>query len=65
MTDYRKDIRKLAKRLRKQGWTVEVRDHITWWPPNGRDPVFTGSTPSDWRAMRNIEAKLKRRGAEL
>jgi hypothetical protein len=65
MGDVRKDIRALAKLLERQGWTVEIRDHVKWIPPDGVDPVFSGSTPSDHRAMRNIRAKLRRRGAKL
>lgn len=62
-----KDLRKLVREMEKQGWTVEHMnsDHLRWYPPDGRDPVFSGSTPSDWRALRNIKAKLRRRGADI
>lgn len=39
-----KDIEKLARKARKQGWTVEVtkNNHLRFTPPNGGKPLIGG-----------------------
>lgn len=59
-----KDIRKLTKKLRKQGWQIEeARKHIKCWAPDGETMVTIPSTPSDHRAIKNAKAQLRRSGA--
>jgi hypothetical protein len=57
------------------GWTVEMTKncHVKFSPPPGaRDrsgspagPVFTGSTASDHRAVKNLRAQLRRSGLDV
>ena len=63
----KRELRAILCRLRDQGWTVELRrsGHYRLDPPGGGGPYFTGSTPSDWRGIRNLVADLRRRGARL
>lgn len=62
-----KDLRKLVKKAKKLGWTVEVTGgtHLKWIPPWDADFVMTGSTPSDYRAWKNICQRLRRAGLKL
>lgn len=39
-------------------------NHIKWQTPQGR-AVFSAGTPSDWRAIRNTRAKLRREGVDV
>lgn len=61
-----KNMRKLVKRALRQGWVVEeTRKGLRFCPPNPNAPVIhVHKTPSDWRAMRNVEARLRRWGLE-
>lgn len=44
------------------GWRVrETKDGWAFYPPEGR-PVHVHRTPSDWRAMKNDVARLRRNG---
>lgn len=64
----KKEIRKLIKRARKQGWTVVTTGggHLRWSPPDPERPfVITGATPSDYRAFKNIRARLRRAGLKV
>lgn len=56
-----KDLRTLAKKLKKAGWTVEVngRGHVKFTSPVGA-VVSTSATPSDWRSFKNFKATLRR-----
>jgi len=58
------DLQALIHRARKAGWSVTVRGggHLAWASPSGDVVVFSGATPSDWRAQANIKARLKRAG---
>lgn len=59
----KKDWKKLRRQLRKRGWTVERQrsGHYHAHPPDGGDYVVLPSTASDWRALKNIKALLRRR----
>lgn len=61
-----KEYRPLAARAIAQDWTIEPTKggHLKWTNPQGR-PVFTPSTPSDWRSLKNVIRKLKHKGLEL
>lgn len=49
-----------------QGCTVDVRrnGHLVIVTPQGKK-VFTSATTSDWRAWKNLRAKLRRIGVAL
>lgn len=52
----------LARDKIKDGWTVEktAGNHIKFKPPFGKEVIHAGSTPSDHRAIKNLEAQIKR-----
>lgn len=56
-----KDLRALAKRYVAKGWTLKPTrsGHIKWTAPGGQ-VVISGSTPSDWRSVKNTAAHLAR-----
>ena len=63
-----KDVRELARIAAAQGWRVERtgKHHLRWVPPDrGRRVIYSGSTPSDYRAIRNIRAMLRREGLRV
>ena len=53
----------LEKQAINQGWRVSQSNggHVKWLAPNGK-VVFTSSTPSDNRALKNIQSNLKAAG---
>jgi hypothetical protein len=59
------DLRDLEKAAKRQGWGIDrtKAGHVRFWPPDSSIPpsVFSG-TPSDWRAIRNFLADLRRKG---
>lgn len=61
-----KEVRKLVKALREQGWRVEEtrKGHFQAFAPSGVGIVTIPGTPSDHRAMRNVMADLRRFGYE-
>jgi len=60
-----KETNQLLSRLASQGWSVErASKHWKLRSPAGR-VVFCPLTPSDWRAIRNVRAKVRREGADL
>lgn len=60
----KKEIKPLIKRAEAQGWTITRTrgDHLKWTSPTGGGVYFSSSTPSDRRAIHNIEKDLIRRG---
>lgn len=55
-------MRSLVKELEQEGYSV-VRSnggHLRITHPDLTGPVFTSSTPSDWRTYRNLRATLRR-----
>ena len=56
------DFDQRLKQWESEGWNVEKRrgGHLMLLHPNAAKPVFCASTPSDWRAIYNIEAELRR-----
>jgi hypothetical protein len=62
-----KDVKRLLKRARKQGWRVEEsgRRHIRVYPldPDAA-PITVARSPGDWRNIRNLNADFKRAGLE-
>jgi predicted RNA binding protein YcfA (HicA-like mRNA interferase family) len=59
-----RDLRRLAKHLRSQGWQVDMTKggHVVFIGPRGQK-VFTAATSSDRRGRKNLIAELRRRGA--
>jgi predicted RNA binding protein YcfA (HicA-like mRNA interferase family) len=59
----RKEVAELVRRARAHGWVVQKTrgGHLRWKSPDGK-VVFSGSTPSDVRAVRNIRSSLRRMG---
>lgn len=55
--------RNLIDIAEEQGWEVSRtrRGHLKMKSPNG-NVVFHSGTPSDWRAVHNFVAKLRRNG---
>lgn len=62
-----KELKQLIAKLEAQGWTIKTGGgHIKALAPNKADGMVTfGSTPSDYRAMKNTVAELRRHGAVL
>lgn len=59
-----KDWKDLKRTATRDGWRVITtgRNHLKWLSPDGRTMLFTGATPSDWRAIKNHKANMKRAG---
>lgn len=60
-----KEIEKLARKARKQGWEVKVTggNHLKFTPPNGGRPIFGGLTTCG-TGMKKFSAMLKKAGLE-
>ncbi len=59
------DLKRLIRAARNQGWQVERTDggHLRFRPPDATGPpIITPSTPSDWRGLLNLRARLRRSG---
>jgi len=59
----KKELKKLVKLAEEQGWQVTVTggNHLCWRSPVGRT-VFTPTTPSEYRGLKNAKAWLRREG---
>lgn len=59
-----KDLEKLARQARRQGWTVETTgsNHLRWTSPSGR-VIITGLTMSK-TSVRHAITKLRRAGIQ-
>lgn len=58
-----KDFRQLIKKAEAQGWQVGQTNggHLRWVSPEGK-VVFSAFSPSDRRAVHNVERELKLKG---
>lgn len=58
-----KELKVLISLAIGQGWTVTQtkNNHYKWTAPNGKI-VFSSSTPSDSRAIKNLERDLRATG---
>ena len=65
--DAKDELRDIEEQLASQGWRIELRKggHIGYFPPDGSPPVFGPATPSEYRSLDNVRAKLRRAGAIL
>jgi hypothetical protein len=62
-----RDLAQILADARSRGWQIEKTRNSHWrlrGPNNAL--LFTGSTPSDWRGIRNIRQAIRRaeRGAQ-
>lgn len=60
-----KDLKAIVRMAKAQGWRVEQRGsgHLTFYPPDPKKPfIVSGGTPSDYRALLNLRAHLRRAG---
>lgn len=63
-----KFIRKLRKAAEAEGWRVRNtrNGHFQFLSPDKSvDPIVVSSTPSDYRAMKKIQAMFKRNGLDV
>lgn len=61
-----KDIKKLFKKARKQGWTKKMGSgHYQWYSPCGKYILNVSSSPSDVNAIRQIKRQLIKLGYEV
>lgn len=60
-----KDIEKLARKARKQGWTVEITrgNHLRFIPPGGGQAVVGGLT-SCQTGVKKFSSQLKKAGLQ-
>lgn len=58
----KKDIKKLRRALERDGFTVQDTPggHTRITHPDKPGIVFGPSTPSDWRALKNMKAQIRR-----
>jgi predicted RNA binding protein YcfA (HicA-like mRNA interferase family) len=63
-----KDIRKIVKKARKEGWVVTKAksNHLQFYPPdNYEDIIVMSSTPASTRNFKNILMKLRAKGLDV
>lgn len=58
----KKDQQQLQREYEARGWTIERtgNNHLRWKPPGGGQPIFSSATPSEWRSLKNLRARLRR-----
>ena len=61
-----KELKTIMKTAERQNWTVTIRKsgHLKWQAPSGF-VYFSGTTPSDPRALKNLVADLRRAGLTI
>lgn len=62
----RRDLRDIVQAAEEAGWEVGFtkKNHLQLRSPDGVT-VFGPGTPSDWRAILNFRAKLRREGLKV
>lgn len=61
----KKELKEVLREAERQGWTVTETGggHYKLVPPNKDKPiVYIGKTPSDFRALANIIARMRKSG---
>lgn len=60
----KQDLRDVVDHAVRHGWTqTRTRGgHLRLTPPDGGRVLFSPSTPSDYRGIRNLAAQLRRAG---
>ena len=63
----KKDLHRIIEEIQRQGWRVRLgKKHFMAYPADpSQPPIGLPTTPSDRRALANIVADLRRRGAIL
>lgn len=62
----KKDIRALVRKLRRQGWTAEIRKSGHWRLTSpGGDAITCAASPSDSHAYANVRSDARRLGADV
>lgn len=62
------ELKVLIQHARRNGWTVQQskrNGHWVFYDTDGRRVATAGSTLSDYRAIRNIKAHLRRAGLRI
>lgn len=62
------DLQDLIQLAVDQDWKVEWTKggHLRLTPPDPSKPqIFSASTPSDWRGVKNMRARMKRSGLKV
>jgi len=64
--DGKNRVKRLVEIAEAAGWRVEATggNHLRWYGPEGH-LIHSATTPSDWRAERNIASRLRRCGLEV
>jgi hypothetical protein len=62
----RKEFKQIVKIAESKGWVVQLTGggHLKWTSPTGQI-VFSASTPSDGRAVKNLVSELRRHGITI
>lgn len=60
----KKQLKQILKEAKKQGWQVSYtkNGHMCLKSPTGGQPIYTASTPSDHRGLKNLVAHMRRQG---
>jgi len=61
-----REQRDYAEAALARGWRItRTRSgHWCWLAPRGKSVIFSAGTPSDWRAVANLRARLRRAGLD-
>jgi hypothetical protein len=62
----KRDLKEILAKLTRAGWEARVTGSGHWRlrAPSGA-LIFTASTPSDYRGLANLRARLRRAGAPV
>lgn len=62
MSRHKKDFHQLMDKAREAGWNIIKCNggHWRWTHPSFAKPMFTADTPSDHRAIKNVESFIRR-----
>lgn len=62
-----KDIEKLARKARQQGWEVHItgKNHLKWIPPQKDQPIIIGGLSSCRSGVSQLQRRLARAGLSL
>ncbi|CAB4203540.1 hypothetical protein UFOVP1382_153 [uncultured Caudovirales phage] len=65
MSSKQREVDALVKQIRRLGFTVDKTGAGHWRVASPSGPIFMPSTPSDWRAVKNMRAALRRAGIAI
>jgi len=55
------DMRRLIEEYEARGWTIVRKSkHYLWKAPDGETLITMSATPSDWRAIKNHLARVRK-----